>query len=63
MTWLGKFPKHCGFCQADWMARIENPVQCPRCKRYLEGVRSSSASARTPGSSAPSQTQALECPK
>lgn len=26
------YPKHCERCKADWEARIEEPVQCPRCK-------------------------------
>lgn len=26
-------PHHCNLCGADWTGSVENPVQCPRCKR------------------------------
>lgn len=24
----------CSKCKYEWMARVENPLQCPKCKRY-----------------------------
>lgn len=29
---------HCNKCGHDWIARVENPQVCPRCKRYLKTV-------------------------
>ncbi len=28
----------CKFCLYEWIARVENPKQCTRCKRY-DGVK------------------------
>jgi predicted Zn-ribbon and HTH transcriptional regulator len=25
---------HCNQCEYDWDSRVENPKQCPQCKRY-----------------------------
>ena len=26
--------KKCRLCKKEWMPRVEDPVECPRCKRH-----------------------------
>jgi len=33
----------CGFCGYEWYARVENPKECPLCKRYLISPKSKSS--------------------
>ena len=34
----------CPFCGYEWYARVENPKECPLCKRYLISPKSKSSS-------------------
>jgi len=33
----------CPFCGYEWYARVENPKECPLCKRYLISPKSKSS--------------------
>jgi len=33
----------CRFCGYEWYARVENPKECPLCKRYLISPKSKSS--------------------
>jgi len=33
----------CPFCGYEWYARVENPKECPLCKRYLIPPKSKSS--------------------
>lgn len=28
-------PQECKFCHYHWVSRVDKPVQCPSCKRYI----------------------------
>jgi len=34
----------CRFCGYEWYARVENPKECPLCKRYLISSHKSKSS-------------------
>ena len=29
----------CNFCQHEWVSRVEEPLACPRCKRYNYSIK------------------------
>jgi len=40
----GRKKVRCRYCGYEWYARVENPKECPLCKRYLISPKSKSSS-------------------